>query len=167
LVDFFKDECSNVLSDRIFGLCDDNDKREEPAYTDTNKNGKNEKDDWIATVINDGTHNIRFIAVDNCIGLYKQDGSLDKRCDAMMAYDDNIIFVELKNRGYSGWISDSLKQLKSTITHFNKNYNTHFKKTAYIANKMRPNTKSFHGTKKNEFKDETGVNLTIKATIEI
>jgi hypothetical protein len=179
-VDFFKDECINVLSDKIFGLCDDDEGEEKckPAYTDTNennqdknKNGKIEKDDWIATVINSDAHNVTFIAVDNCISLKKEDGSDDEKCDVIIIYNNKIIFIELKNckRMNSRLVNKGISQLKSTIKHFKKhhNINGYSKKTAYISNRRKPEFIESTTKRMQKFKDETGVNLTIEATIEI
>jgi hypothetical protein len=181
-VDFFKDECINVLSDKIFGLCDDDKEKEKekekPAYIDTNisnkdknKNGKNEKDDWIATVINRNAHKVTFIAVDNCISLKKENGDKDKRCDVIIIYNNNIIFIELKNckRMNSKLVNKGIGQLKSTIEHFKKHHDIdeYSKKTAYLSNRPKPFFNSLETGEIGDFKKATGLRLSINKTIKI
>ena len=159
-IDFFKNECSNTLSDEKFGLCDDG--NNEKAYTDINNNSK-----WIATVTNKNSHKIKFIAVDNCIELDK------KKCDAIMTFSKNIIFVELKNnkgKKSNRWLNeDTINQLKSTINHFKLNHNIDIynKKTAYISNKQKPNFENSSKTRMENFHEDTSVKLRIRADIDI
>ncbi|MFK5976268.1 MAG: hypothetical protein QM493_07165 [Sulfurovum sp.] len=165
-IDFFTPTCSNTISDSKFGLCDDPPPSIAPAYTDIIDESK-----WIAIVNNPNIYEVTFIAVDACLDIRKENGELDSRCDAMLKYQDNIIFVELKDRGGRAfkWIEKAESQLRITINHFKNNYllfnNT--KKVAYIANIQHPNFRSSQKSRMEKFRDDTGVRLRIENCIDL
>lgn len=115
MVNFFLEQCqeSNII-DIHFGICDD--KNNTPAYVD-----RIEQKKWIAIVENPNQRNIRFTAIDNCIDIRRSNGKMDSRCDAMLDYDENIVFIELKDQR-SSWISEGLDQLEATIKSFQANH---------------------------------------------
>ena len=62
---FFDSTCNEQeLTHELFGVCDDQNGNK--AYTDIDNNAK-----WIATVSNEAQINIEFIAIDNCIKIFK------------------------------------------------------------------------------------------------
>jgi len=102
---------------------------------------------WIAVVENEELKEIHFIAIDNCIDIWRDEvkKEMEKRCDGMLWYETSIIFVELKDRvskkDKNAWVEDGEKQLKCTIEYFEKTEqsNNFREKRAYIANKAHYN----------------------------
>jgi aspartyl-tRNA synthetase len=165
---FFDVECETILSNEVFGLCDD--KLEEKAYTDTNINNKNSK--WIAIIENKNGHEVKFIAIDKCVNLLKEDGQKDTSCDCMMIYSNNdkernIIFVELKKKT-KDWLSKAKKQLLNTIKHFNNNHSSleFNNKIACAVNVKYPYFHYSTFSEKYEFK-HTGFTLQTKRKIKL
>ena len=132
-INFYEANCQKSINKPLFGLCDD--QNNTPAYIDIN-----DENNWIASIINPATKIILYTAIDNCIEIRRENGEMDNRCDCMLNYPENIIFVELKNKG-SDWISEGINQIEVTITNFGKNHNlTVIKhKRAFVANKKHPN----------------------------
>jgi len=165
-VDFFVLECKTILSNRLFGLCDDPPPSSAPAYIDLIDKFK-----WIAVVKNPNGYEVSFIAIDNCINLKKESGHIDSSCDAMMAYEESIVFVELKecNDNKNKWIRKADAQLRNTIKHFKANHalSSYSKKVAYIANNKHPNFRSSQQVRMEKFRDEMGVRLKIQNRIEL
>jgi len=166
-INFFINNCTTSLNDKLFGICDD---ISQPyAYTSIINSNK-----WIAIVENKNGHDITFIAIDHCLGLKKPNGHIDSSCDAMLAYDNNqkIVFIELKERNGKPkkWIDDGEAQLKNTIIHFIQNGNnlsTFNSKKAYLANNKHPKFRSSMKERMNKFHKETGVLFIIKNKIEL
>lgn len=94
---------------------------------------------------------------------------MENRCDGMLHYDNNIIFVELKDRAYRGWLGDGRNQLTKSIAVFkdHNNINDYSKVYAYISNKQRPISKSAHINEIQKFKDDTGFILYVKQNINL
>ena len=140
-IDFFNSQYERVTSKKIFGLCDDKEDNK-PAYLDEENGTK-----WIAVVENEQLKKIHFIAIDNCIDIWRDEvkKEMEKRCDGMLWYETSIIFVELKDRvskkDKNAWVEDGEKQLKCTIEYFEKTEqsNNFREKRAYIANKAHYN----------------------------
>ncbi|MFM6281798.1 MAG: hypothetical protein ACKN9K_25900, partial [Dolichospermum sp.] len=86
-------------------------------------------------------------------------------------YNNNIIFVELKERKYTNsvWIDDGENQLRKIISVFINNHDLaiYKSKKAYIANSRKPNFQSSQSERMGRFKNETGFRLIIQNTIEI
>ena len=168
-IDFLNSQCQSVSNKKLFGLCDEQD-NEEPAYLDE-RNG----DKWIAVVENEELKEVHFIAIDNCIDIWrdKEKKEMDNRCDGMLWYETSIIFVELKDRvskkDKNAWVEDGEKQLKCTIEYFEKTEqsNNFREKRAYIANKAHPIFKESQLQRMKSFKQETGYTLRIENRIKI
>lgn len=130
VVDFFKVDCQKSLNEKRFGLVDPEDGT--PA-----KIKLKDEASWNATVVNDGAKPILFTAIDHCIEILRANGEMDNRCDVMLSYEDNLFFVELKNKRES-WQAEGLAQIESTINRFkeeNEEYYFSFKKRkAIVAN---------------------------------
>ncbi|MEM9885152.1 MAG: hypothetical protein AAF849_04610 [Bacteroidota bacterium] len=161
MIDFFRKECVVEIDAKQFGICDDNDKL--PAYPDTDN-----ADNWIAIVQNENQKTIQFIAIDNCIPIWRAKGEMESRCDGMLFYEDNIDFVELKvvrNK----WIQNGIIQLRITITNFLNVYEIdEFKrKRAFLTNSKHPQFKFSHKEQMQKFKQETGFRLVIAGAIKI
>jgi hypothetical protein len=159
-------KCQSHSERKLFGLCDDPSPAKNPAYIDEDDGSK-----WIAVIINENKYRVTFTAVDNCILIHKQDGKQAQRCDGVLTYNSNVIFVELKERSAKGnaWVEDAESQLKSTIGHFEKseiaiNYKH---KKAYIANSEHPKFKQSQIRRMNQFFNDTGYVLRIEARIEL
>ncbi len=163
-MNFFVPRCQTSTNAALFGICDDPPPPSNPAYIDTIDHSK-----WIATVENANQKELIFIAIDNCIEIFRTDGSMDSRCDAMIVYQDKIIFIELKDRQSSGWLSKGELQLKNIIGIFAANYDlaAYTSKTAYVSNKSRPNFQSGQMTRIEKFKDDTGFILKVSTTITL
>lgn len=85
-IDFFKDDCRDATSEICFGICDG--ARGAHAFMTTEG-----RDSWVAIVNNSKSMKIYFHPIDNCIELNRDDGNAEKKCDAMMHYPDNLVFV--------------------------------------------------------------------------
>ncbi|MFN7660239.1 MAG: hypothetical protein ACK5P3_19290, partial [Dolichospermum sp.] len=149
-----------------FGLCDDPPPSENPAYININDSRK-----WIAIVENNQEINLIFTAIDKCIQILRSDGKMDNRCDGMLTYNNNIIFVELKERKYTNsvWIDDGENQLRKIISVFINNHDLQiFKsKKAYIANSKKPQFQYSHKERMQKFRNDTGFTLIIQNTIKV
>ncbi|MBK6964028.1 MAG: hypothetical protein IPH20_08775 [Bacteroidales bacterium] len=108
---FFQDACQETqLNNDLFGICDDQNGRK--AYTSLiNINN------WVAKVQNGNNKSVVFTAIDNCISIVDENGNMTKRCDGMLTYADNVVFVELKDKN-ADWISQAVEQLETTIQYF-------------------------------------------------
>lgn len=127
---FFKTDCQEKTSATKFGLYD----------AENNTPAKiilSDEHTWNATVINDAGKEILFTAIDNCIEILKDNGNMDSRCDVMLSYENNLFFVELKNKRDS-WQSEGLAQIDATIIRMkaeNESFYFSFKKRkAIVAN---------------------------------
>lgn len=156
--------CKRTITDKSFGLCDAPSPSTLPAYIDTSDDSK-----WIAQVINNSSKEITFKAIDHCVPIFRSNGELENRCDGMLLCDNELIFVELKDRTYSGWLSKGSEQLISTISSFKANHNIqqYNKIEAYICNKQRPLANSNHIIEMEKFKNATGYILRVNRSITI
>jgi hypothetical protein len=172
-------------SSEIFGLCDDQPPSISPAYINETHPAK-----WIGIVNNHGRRNIDFYPIDHCIPLFRPKVARqknrvirkaaqtivnlfrlkepDNRCDGMLLCNKELIFVELKERGTSGWLNDGRIQLTVTINHFRKNHDIsdYNKIEAYVCNKLRPFANMGNANQIQRFKDETGLILNVQQGID-
>ncbi len=168
-IDFFKSQCQSVSNKKRFGLCDEQNNKQ-PAYLDE-RNG----DKWIAVVENEKLKEVHFIAIDNCIDIWrdKEKKEMDNRCDSMLWYEATIVFVELKDReskkDKNAWVEEGEKQLRRTIEYFEKTEQSDrfTEKRAYIANKAYPKFKKSQLVRMKRFQQETGYTLRIENRIKI
>ncbi|MBD1214916.1 MAG: hypothetical protein H9534_19790 [Dolichospermum circinale Clear-D4] len=165
-INFFDTNCQSQTNQPKFGLCDDPPPSENPAYININDSRK-----WIAIVENNQEINLIFTAIDKCIQILRSDGKMDNRCDGMLTYNNNIIFVELKERKYTNsvWIDDGENQLRKIISVFINNHDLQiFKsKKAYIANSKKPQFQYSHKERMQKFRNDTGFTLIIQNTIKV
>lgn len=163
-IDFFKKGCKNSSTKLKFGLCDDDSEPDNPAYID-----EINKSDWLAEITNPNSITVDFYAVDKCIEIRRQDGSMEKRCDGMLHYENKLIFVELKNRTFSGWVADGREQLTTTYNVFKSNPgNSLFTEIeGYICNKQRPVATGNHMIQIQRFRNDTGLKLNIQRIINL
>ncbi|NCU05226.1 MAG: hypothetical protein GXC73_14700 [Chitinophagaceae bacterium] len=159
-INFSEAKCQTFSRRKLFGLCDDPPPASKAAYIKEGDGGS-----WIAVVVNDDEYDVTFTAIDNCIEIKRPDKKMAKRCDGMLTYNSNVVFVELKQRGGKGadWVKDAEEQLRTTIGYFEledeaENYET---KEAYIANSERPKFKSSQAVRMDKFLEETGYVLRI------
>ncbi len=160
LVDFLKQECKTQTNFKLFGICDDLDLVvKTPAYIDFDN-----KENWIATVINKNNKNIIFTAIDHCV--FKLDRNIDNpsRCDGMLEYENNIIFMELKDKSRAVTNAD---QLENTIKLANISKEDYFIKTAYLSNKRKKVSDYLHKDYKDEFLLKTNFRLFFTSEIVI
>jgi hypothetical protein len=159
-IDFEKEACQQVIQANRFGICDD--LPQQPAYLDTTEPQK-----WMAIVENEAAFEITFTAIDNCIEIRRANGDMDNRCDGMLTYDDNIIFVELKNVR-SEWITNGLAQLERTIQHFMDHYDMSVirHKRAFLCNKKHPQFQVIEQATKQQFFQKYKVRINIQAVIK-
>jgi len=160
-INFYNAKCQKTTKKELFGLCDD--ENQTPAYIEFKNTDK-----LNATVINPTQKIIIHTAIDNCIEILRENGKMDNRCDSMLTYPDNIVFVELKNKG-SGWISEGIKQIEATIITF-KNSHDLFSvkhKRAFVANRRHPNFQVTDNEKAKIFWDKFRVRLNINSVINI
>jgi hypothetical protein len=161
-VNLFDPRCQETPHNyEYFGVCDGI--NEGIAETDISKEKK-----WIATVSNKRQHEFTFTAVDHCISLVRPDGNYDKRCDCIITYKDNIVFIELKDVS-GNWINNAIEQLATTITYYSKNiaFDQYKKKRAFACNKRRPQFEYSKKEKIQRFYNTYNVRLFIQADIEM
>lgn len=167
-VDFFNNPSKDTTNQSRFGLCDDVspvDSPRTPAYID-----RSDEDKWTAVVTNSDMKAATFYPIDNCIEILRPDGKMDNRCDGMLEYDNNLIFVELKDRcSNHRWVAEGLNQLKVTINNFkvHHNINAFASISAQLCNKQRPMAVVSCNTAVNRFKDETGYKVCVDRNITI
>jgi hypothetical protein len=96
---------------------------------------------------------------------------MDNRCDGILTYHSNIIFVELKERNYTNsvWIEEGAKQIRTTISIFINHHDlAEFQsRKAYIANRKKPYFQHSHKEKMQKFRNDTGFRLIIQNSIKI
>jgi hypothetical protein len=163
-VNFSEAICQSITDKKLFGICDDPPPSQNQAYIDEEDGAR-----WIAVVVNEDKQQVTFTAIDNCIKIKSNNGKMAKRCDGVLSFDTTIAFVELKERDEKGnkWVKDAEKQLRSTITYFEKseeaeNYKI---KKAYIANRDKPKFKESQKERMDQFFLETGYVLRIENRI--
>lgn len=163
-IDFFQQNCKFTSKASKFGLCDDPLPSQNPAYID-----EVDKSKWLGIVENDNNKGVDFIAIDACIEIKKADGKDESRCDGLLSYDKDLIFVELKNREGGQWVKKGRKQLTITYNHFKNNYDIHTFDNVYanICNSLRPISHSGHASNIEKFKDDTGLILKTDRIIKI
>lgn len=162
-IDYFAN-CKTNSSKIEFGLCDNPSPSLNSAYIDENTPTK-----WIGIVNNSAEKNIQFNAIDNCIDIRKENGKMDSRCDGILSYENNLIFIELKEREGGQWFKKGREQLTATINRFKQEHNiTNFTSIkANVCNSLRPNSHSGQFENIQRFKDDTGFNLEGKRKINV
>lgn len=162
-VDFFTPQCQTEGIDAtVFGICDDEDKAEKtPAYVSCEQ-----QDKWCATVVNNSGKAINFTAVDNCVVVYRDNGEMENRCDAMLTNADNLVFVELKDER-KNWLSHAIEQLQTTIDVFksNNDVSKFAHKRAFACNKRHPQFAYSNKELKQKFFQKNGFRLFDEAVI--
>jgi len=163
-INFFDLNCSSVSNEKLIGICDDPPPLRTPAYLDLNN-----RNNWIAIVNNISEKDFSFHAIDNCIEILRADGSIDSRCDGLLKVENDLIFVELKNRASSGWLSKGRNQITNTINLFKiyHNINDFDDIKAYVVNKQRPYSNTIHFSEIQKFRSDTNLILRIKQEIVI
>lgn len=163
-INFFERACQDFTSGILFGICDD--VPSQRAYLDTLDSTK-----WVAIVDNSRAITVTFTAIDNCIEIRRADGTTESRCDGMLTFTDNIIFVELKERDVANsiWVKKGEDQLRNMINLFESNHDSaiYTIKKAYLCNKLKPNFPTGQMTRMQKFEDETGYIFVVQQTIQI
>jgi hypothetical protein len=139
-------------------LCDGQNGR--VAYTD-----RNNPDKWIAIVTNRKKISLVFTAIDD--GVIRNDEEPERgRCDGMLASDEHIVFVELKDQR-KNWKSEAIEQLESTIRFFIANHDItiYRHKKAYACNKKHPQFQRIENELNLRFFRTYGVRLAIQNDI--
>jgi hypothetical protein len=161
----FNAGCRTESNSEKFGLCDDPPPARNPAYIQESDELK-----WIAIVKNADKAECSFYAIDHChnVIMLRPDGKQEKRCDGMLHYDNNIIFVELKDRNRNR-LGGGRKQLAKTIQAFFDNYdkNNYNKIEAYISNKQRHPLNKNNTIEIQKFKNDTGLILNVSKEITL
>lgn len=141
----------------LFGLYDDPDPAKNPAYI-----LENESDKWIGIVENPQEITAHFYGIDNdlSVRIYKDspnNQAWESNCEGMLHHGNYLSFVELKERQYSGWLSDATGKLINTIKLFaDQNSLDQFDDiNAFVCNKLRPRSSSNHTNQMQRFIDET------------
>ncbi|MBB4603590.1 hypothetical protein HNQ93_004217 [Hymenobacter luteus] len=157
--------CDTLVSEALFGICDDASKRDEPAYISTDQTAENT---WIARVDNSPEYDVTFTAVDKCIPVFKGSGGEQKRCDGLLQYETTLIFVELKEHKDPGkqWANEAANQIKQTMSDFADAHGFSGKTIrAHIANRVQPNAQQGHASVIKNFFSATKLILRIEGTI--
>lgn len=103
--------CKSTSNKSEFGICDD--MNLSPAYIDELRQAA-----WIAVVKNNLGREVEFYAIDNCVKILREDGRQESSCDGILKADSELVFIELKLSGRTGWFGEGRKQLEKTIEVF-------------------------------------------------
>ena len=164
MIDIFKALCQDVTEEKRFGICDD--MPHQRAYIDTIDGRK-----WMAIVQNDTRRQVTFTALDNCIEFRKANGTMEKRCEGILTFNDTILFVEIKERTGDAktWAKDADKQLRISIGLIEAKINlASFPiKKAAITNRLQKGSKEKHSVRMKQFYNQTGYILSINNRIII
>ena len=161
-INFFQGQCKSTSKKPLFGVCDDI--SGSPAYINETDNSK-----WIAIVHNPDLKEIEFYAIDNCVKILRPSGELESRCDGVLMHQNNLIFIELKERVSSGWFGKGSQQLRVTINIFLANYNTSDFETieAYVCNNLKPKSNPARASTIQKFYDDTGFILRDEQNVSV
>ncbi len=156
--------CKSSTTSKLFGICDKTPPPSLPAYIDIVNPSY-----WIAEVNNPNERSVTFKAIDACVDIRRPDGTQESRCDGVLIYENTLCFVELKDRGSSGWSSKGREQLTITIGNFIRNGNDegYSLGMAYVCNKQRPLAITSNTNEIQKFKNDTGLVLKISRQIFI
>ena len=112
---------------------------------------------------------MEFIAIDACIDIRKPDGNLESRCDGLLSFENDLIFVELKFREGGQWLKKGREQLTITVNNFKDSYTISEYNNVYgnVCNSLRPLSHSGHAANIQQFYDETNLVLKSDNVIEI
>jgi hypothetical protein len=166
MVDFFKAKCykhpgtncQKILKSKKFGICDD--ASYPHSYVDAGNHAS-----WVVPVYNDDELAVLFIPVDKSLNILKGDGKTESTCDAILTYENNIVFIELKESD-PPWIAKAIEQLKITIGIFDGSRGLHFyrKRRAFASNKRAAGYAYNLQEEMDDFRRITGVRLIIEAS---
>lgn len=155
-INFFDPQCVTATSEKVFGIYDI-----PPATLDFTNDVI-----WIAWVENENQKDIVFTAIDKCLNIPGIEG---ERCEAMMSYEDTLIFIELKDANGGRWSGKARDQITNTIKLFVRDVGIGNYRRCYghIANKQRPNFKAGGISFFQKFEDDTGFILRVSDVIKI
>lgn len=161
---FFKEQCLSLVNSKEFGILDDI--PNQPAYVD-----EENKKAWLAQVNNKDEIQLKFYAIDNCIIFLDENKNKNKKstCDAAIkAENQQLLFIELKDRRSSGWLSKATSQLKSTLDLY-KEHETNLmaRIECYVCNPQRPSAPTSMLNTLKSFKKDTGHKLNVSHKINI
>ncbi len=157
-IDFFGQSCNENLNDHRFGIIDPR-----PAETSRVDEGR-----WLITVENPQRKEIEFVAIDKCFQLRDAAGNEVSLCECLLRYQNNIDFVELKDRD-KHWFEGGISQIISTVGIF-VNYHDlkQFKRIrAFVGNKRRGQFNISNSAGKQILWKDYGVITFSKQVIEI
>ena len=120
-------------TDVEFGICDPGNAQPEFTTIDSPL--------YQAKVNNPTAQILQFVPIDHNFNIRRANGDLESTCDGMLYNDTTYLaFIELKDKE-SGWASEAVEQLRTTIVYFAANHNRDdFKRRyAYAANVKHPN----------------------------
>lgn len=155
----------SVSNKELFGLCDDTPPARNPAYID-----ETDKSKWIGIVDNPNSKPIGFYGIDHCLVLKTgKEEETQQVCDGLLHYDDELIFVELKDRQYRGWVKTGCEQLAATVEHISRtsSFKNFCSVKAYICNRQRPFFSTNYNCHIQDFKNRTGLELKIMRKIAL
>ena len=144
-----------------FGICDGENDTKAFVTTDTELK-------WICTVVNQQAMDVEFRAIDYCVIILRKDGNQERICDAMLTYNDNIVFIELKEKVKS-WMEDGIDQIQKTLPYFTANHNlAEFRhKRAFVANRRHPDFHVIDQGLKRWFWDNYRIRINVQAEIVV
>lgn len=166
-MDLFKTNCTQKGIDaERWGVCDDGGNT--PAYADIDP--QNEKNKWIALVSNPDGVIATFIAIDHCIDIKRADEQTARQCDGLIFYDNNMIWVELKDKR-SDWQSDAIEQLEETVKYYQEHAADvcaqYKRKRAFACNPKHPQFAVLDNTMTSRWWHEYKVRLNVQREIEL
>lgn len=160
---FFEEHCRTRLNNKRFGIRDDIENQ--PAYIDI----KQEKQ-WSAEIINSTGQDLDFYAVDNCLDIRDPDNNIPSLCDAaIQTLQNELYFLELKNRASKGWRGKAMQQLRNTVALYREKQDEQqsAKITCCICNSQKPRAPESNLLPIRQFESKLGCRLLLQTEIEI
>lgn len=160
---FFEERCRTGINNQRFGIRDDIENQ--PAYIDIECEEK-----WGAEIINATGQALDFYALDSCLTLRNADNSIPSLCDAAIQTAQNeLYFIELKNRASKGWRGKAMQQLRNTVELYRaKEGKNHFIKiTCCVCNSQKPRAPESNLSPMRQFERELGCRLLVQAKVEV
>jgi len=160
-LNFYDEQCRTVTNEVKFGICDGENDQKAFVVLDNQA-------EWICTVVNNRAAEVAFSAIDYCVVILREDGNQERSCDAMLTYEDNIVFIELKEKGKS-WMADGIKQIQKTLPYFTANHDlsVYRHKRAFVTNRRHPDFHVLDTETKRWFWDKYRIRINAQAEIVI
>lgn len=160
---FFEEQCRTRLNNQRFGIRDDIENQ--PAYIDIKQ-----EELWGAEIINSTEQALDFYAIDHCLTIRDLDNNIPSLCDAaIQTLQNELYFLELKNRTSKGWRGKAMQQLRNTVELYREKQDEQqaVKITCCVCNSQKPRAPESNLSPIRQFESELGCRLLVQTKIKI